>query len=375
MVIAINTRMLLKGKLEGIGWFTYHTVSRMAINNPQHTFILLFDRPYNEAFIFANNIIPVVVNPPARHPVLWYIWYELMVPRILKKYKAQVFLSMDGFLSLSTKIPQVVVMHDLVYEHYPKFLPYTISKFLRIFSVKYANKAKHIVAVSTYTKQDIINTYKQAPEKISIVYNAANPVYIPLSFAERQKVKEQYTNGAGYFIYAGSLHPRKNIVNLLKAYAHFKKKTNSTLKLILVGRLAWLTKEIEQVLGLHPNKQDIIRIEYLDADELSRLIGAAYAMVYTSLFEGFGIPIVEANSCAVPVITSNTTSMPEVVGNAGLLVNPTDYLSIAEAMMQLYKDENLRDKLIANCLPQAAKFNWNDSATKLMQVIEKVVVS
>ena len=141
------------------------------------------------------------------------------------------------------------------------------------------------------------------------------------------------------------------------------------MKLLLIGRLAWKTKEIEEMLDLHPYKNDIIRYEYMDADKLCEVVAAAYCMVYVSLFEGFGIPILEAMKCNVPVITSNTTSMPEVVGDAGLLVNPENADDIAEKMITIYKDENLRNTLIKNCVAQSSKFDWNTSSEKLYNIL------
>jgi glycosyltransferase involved in cell wall biosynthesis len=369
MRIAVNTRFLLKGKLEGIGWFTHQTLSRMVLRHPEHEFIFIFDRPYHQDFIFAHNVIPVVINPPARHPLLWWIWFEWSIPQVLKKYKADVFLSTDGFASLRTKIPQCVVLHDLAFVHYPQYIPTLICNYLKYFTKKFAVKATKIVAVSTNTKQDIIATYAVPNSKVEIVFNGAHDLYQPLNYDQKQAVKSQFTNGADYFVYAGSLHPRKNIVNLLKAFAQFKKFTNSTMKLVLVGRLAWLTTEIENALQQHPYKADIVRIDYMDAADLSAVIGAAYCMVYVSHFEGFGIPILEALKCNVPVITSNNTSMPEVGGDACILVDDTDVKSIADAMKKIYNDENLRNHLIANCTVQAAKFNWDDSAEKLFNIV------
>jgi glycosyltransferase involved in cell wall biosynthesis len=372
MRIAVNTRFLLKGKLEGIGWFTHQTLNRMVIAHPQHEFIFIFDRPYHPDFVFAANVTPVVMGPPARHPILWWLWFEVSIPRILKKYKADVFLSTDGFASLRTTIPQCLVIHDLAFVHYPQYIPKLICKYLQIFTKKFVNKADKIITVSQYTHDDVAATYNTPAQKLEIVYNSAHDYYKPLSYEQKSVVKQKYTDGADYFVYAGSLHPRKNIVNLLKAYAQFKKFTQSKMKLVLVGRLAWLTKEIEDTLLQHPNAEDIVRIDYMDAQDLSQVIGSAYAMVYVSKFEGFGIPILEAINCNIPVITSNTTSMPEVGGNACLLVNPDSVSEIADAMKKIYNDENCRNSLIANCAAQAAKFNWDDSAAKLFSIISSV---
>ncbi|MFM2386699.1 MAG: hypothetical protein RL660_1456 [Bacteroidota bacterium] len=372
MTIAVNTRFFLKGKLEGIGWFTHETVKRMVLAHPEHQFIFIFDRPYAEQFVFASNVTPVVAAPPARHPVLWYWWFEFSVPRILKQYKADVFLTTDGFASLRCKIPQVLVIHDLAWRHNKRYISKLFAWYLNTFTPRFVKKADAVVGVSTYTINDIAKAYDVPQEKLHLVYNSANDVYRPFTYEERQQTLQELTGGEDYFIYAGSLHPRKNIVNLLKAFEVFKRSTNSAMKLVLVGRLAWKTQAIEAALTSNKYKQDIVRREYLDASELCKAIGAAYALTYVSEFEGFGIPILESLRCNVPVITSNTSSMPEVGGEAALYADPFDYLSIADAMVKIYTDENVRNQLMQNAPAQAAKFSWNVSADKLWQIVKTV---
>ena len=120
MRIAVNTRFLLKNKLEGIGWFTYETVKRLVENHPEHEFYFFFDRPFEEEFIFGKNVHPIVLFPPARHPVLYFIWFEYSVANALKVYKIDVFLSPDNFLTLRTKVPTVLVTHDIAHLHFPE---------------------------------------------------------------------------------------------------------------------------------------------------------------------------------------------------------------------------------------------------------------
>ncbi|HAD33931.1 MAG TPA: glycosyltransferase family 1 protein, partial [Chitinophagaceae bacterium] len=123
MKIAVNARFLLKGKLEGIGWFTHEIIRRVVNMHPEHQFIFFFDRPFDSSFLYAKNVEAVILNPPARHPFLWWIWFEWAIPRALKKYQADMFISTDGFLSLRTQTPTLLVMHDLAFEHFPEHLP------------------------------------------------------------------------------------------------------------------------------------------------------------------------------------------------------------------------------------------------------------
>ncbi|MFA6151823.1 MAG: glycosyltransferase family 1 protein [Chitinophagaceae bacterium] len=369
MKIAVNTRLLLKGKLEGIGWFTYQTLKLLVANHPEHEFIFIFDRPYDPSFIFGKNVTPVVVGPPARHPVLFYLWLEWSVAFVLRKYKADVFLSPDGFGSLNTKVPTCLVIHDLAFEHFPEHLKTSHSFYFRKFTPRFAQKAKRIVTVSEYSKTDIATRYNIPEVKISVSNNAAHKEYVPLSWEASQKTKAQYTDGCEYFVFAGALHPRKNVVNLLKAFIRFKKRNRSNMKLVIVGRMAWNYKEVVEMKNDMPFKEDVIWLGYLDVSELANVMGAAYALVYASLFEGFGIPIIEAYKCGVPAIVSNTSSMPEVAGDAALTVDPNDYRDIAEKMTLLYKDEALRNKLASKTQEQAAKYTWENAAAILWKNI------
>jgi glycosyltransferase involved in cell wall biosynthesis len=362
MRIAVNTRLLLKGKLEGIGWFTYQTLKRMVANHPEHEFVFIFDRPYDPSFIFGKNVTAVVVGPPARHPILFYLWLDWSVAYVLKKYKADVFLSPDGFGTLNSSVSTCLVIHDVAFEHYPEHLKKGHSFYFRKFTPLFARKAKRIVTVSEYSKNDIATRYQIDLEKIAVSNNAAHEEYVPLDWATRENIKKEYTDGCEYFIFAGALHPRKNVVNLLKAFIRFKKRNGSNMKLIIVGRMAWNYKEVVEMKNEMPFKEDVVWLGYLDVQELAKLMATAYALVYASLFEGFGIPIIEAYKCGVPAIVSNTSSMPEVAGDAALIVDPTDYHDIADKMSQLYKDESLREKLSKNALQQVQKFTWDKAA-------------
>ena len=373
MRIGVNTRLLLKGKLEGIGWFTHQTLARIVRAHPEHEFVFFFDREYDQQFIFAPNVTPVVVHPQARHPILFYLWFEWSLPFMLKKHKIDLFLSPDSYMSLSTKVPTCLVVHDLAFEHYPEHYVTSHRMYWRHYSPLFARKATRIATVSTFSKNDIVKRYGVSPDKIDIVYNGAHEEYQPVSYDEKQDIKAKYADGCEYFVFAGAIHPRKNIVNLLKAFIAFKKHQRTNMKLVIVGRPAWKYDEVEELRQQMPFKEDVKWVGYMNVDELSKVMAGAYALVYASLFEGFGIPILEAMQCDVPSIVSNTSSMPEVAGNAALLVDPNDPGDIADKMHMLYKDEALRAKLIANARIQVQKFGWDKSAENLWNCMMKCV--
>lgn len=372
MNIAVNTRLLIENKLEGIGWFTFETLKRIVARHPEHTFFFIFDRPYNKKFLFSDNIIPIVIGPQARHPFLFYLWFEFSIPKILKKIKADIFVSPDGYASLRSKIPNLLVIHDLNFEHYPKDLPWIITKYYKYFFPRFARKAARIATVSTFSKNDIQQCYTIPADKIDVIYNGVNENFHPINANKIAQVKKQYSLDCDYFIYIGALLPRKNLKNLFLAYDHFRKENQKNIKLLIVGARKWWTKEIEVVFTSLEYKNDIIFTGRLNSQELSNVLGSSIALTYVSYFEGFGIPLLEAFQCDIPVITSNVTSMPEVAGNAALLVNPFDPASIAEAMQQISSDCELRKDLIMKARNRRQDFSWDRTADLLWQSIEKL---
>lgn len=373
MKIVVNTRLLLKNKLEGIGWFTYETLKRITKSHPEHHFIFIFDRTFDQEFIFSDNITPVVLSPQARHPLLFYIWFEYSITRILKDLKADLFLSPDGYLSLSTEVKSLAVIHDLNFEHYPKDLPYLVRRYYQYFFPKFAHKAVRIATVSEYSKQDIATTYGVESNKIDVVYNGVGESFAPVSEEEKRNTKNKYTRSSDFFLFIGSLHPRKNITRLFLAFDEFKKSTSSDIKLLIVGQKYWWTNEIEHAFKNMQFQADVLFTGGLPHQELKNIIASAMALVYVSYFEGFGIPILEAMQCDVPVITSNITSMPEVAGDAALFVDPFSVDSIKEAMLKIANDEQMRITLIEKGRERRQVFSWDKTAGLLWESIEKII--
>ncbi len=375
MVIAINTKALLPGKMEGYGYYIEEIFSRIAIRHPEHQFYFLFDRPFDQRFLYATNIQPVIIHPQARLPILWQLWYNWKLPAVLRKIKADVFVSPDGFCSLRTKVPQCLVIHDLAFLQYPHFIPKSHLRYYRKYTERFLEKAKVVVTVSAFSKSDIVSHYPIDPDKIHIAGNAPNVIFQPLQFEEKERIKEQYSAGCEYFIYTGSVHPRKNLIHLLKAFSQFKKWQRSNMKLMIAGRLAWKTDEFTKLLSTFKFRNDVVLTGYLEKKELAALVASAYAMVYPSFFEGFGVPPLEALQCHVPAIVSNNSAMPEVGGDAYLYIDPERVEDMAEKMLLIYKDEALRSRLIEYGKKQLTQFSWDASAEKMWSCIELASVT
>jgi len=371
--IAINTRLLLKDKLEGIGWFSFETLKRITLDHPEHKFYFIFDRPFNKDFIFSDNIEPIVIGPPTRHPFLYYIWFEFSLPKILKKVNADLYISPDGFLSLKSKIPSIAVIHDINFMHHPKDFPLILKLYYRFFFPKFSKKANKIATVSEYSKQDIIKQFGVSENKIDVIYNGSNSIYKEIDKETKAFTKNKYTNNKEYFLFVGALNPRKNIANLLLAFNSFKLKTNNDTKLVIVGGKMFKTKSIQKVYQNIEFKKDVIFTGRLSPEELKNLYGASIALTFVPYFEGFGIPIIEAMNCKTAVITSNRTSMPEVAGDAALIVDPFSIESISGAMEKLYVDTDLRNQLVEKGNIQKQKYSWDKTAEKFWNIIEKTL--
>ena len=363
----------MPGKLDGIGWYTYETLKRITRSHPDTHFYFLFDRKYSPEVVFGDNVSPVILRPPTRHPLLWYIWFEWRVAAFLRRVKPDLFLSTDGFLPLRSKTPSVQVIHDLNFEHRPGDLPLVAGKYYRYFFPRFARKASRIVTVSEYSRRDIINQYDIDEDLVDLAYNGANEGFIPIKAEQAIEVRNDITQACPYFVFVGSLHPRKNITNLLKAFQLFKDENRANYKLVLVGEKFFLTRPMEEQLEKMRNKGDVIFTGRLSPERLNEVIGAAWAMTFVPYFEGFGIPIVEAMKCDIPVIASKVTSLPEIAGDAALYASPESPGSIRDAMIRIVREKGLREELIKKGQIRRELFSWDDTACKLWSSMEKVM--
>ncbi len=367
MIIGVNTRLMLAGKMDGIGWFATETLQRIVRSHPEHTFVFFFDRPFDPSFLFGPNVRPVVLCPQARHPVLWYLFFQISMKRAIKRYHIDLFLSPDGYLPLGVKVPTLDVIHDLNFEHSHDFLRPSHQRYMTYFFPQFARYSTRIATVSEYSRNDIAAVYHIDPDKIDVVYDGAHEGYKPVAQPMRQATRNRYTAGSPYFIFISTILKRKNLATLLIAFDRFKQHDHQNTKLVVVGQKVWWQDELKQAYNAMAHKSDVIFIGRAEPAELALLLGSATALAYPSLFEGFGIPIIEAFQAEVPVITSNTTSMPEVAGDAALLVDPTSADQLAQALETLATDADLRASLVERGRTRRALFSWDITAERLWQ--------
>jgi len=365
--IAINCRHLLKGKLEGFGNYTYEITKRICEDQKEHTFYLIFDRDFDDSFVFSKNCIPIKLYPPTIHPFLTLFWTRYSLHTILKRYDIDLFWSPDGICDLRAKIPQVTTIHDLNFEHYPEDSPKWVSWYYRRYYPRYAHKAKQIITVSEYSKNDIANCYGIDQKKISVVYNGVSNAYRPVSREEKEEYQKSYTKGKPYFIFVGSIHPRKNVERLLQAFELFRKK-NQEYQLLIVGSNMWRKQSLNVPEAIEEN---VFFTGHVQMEILTKLMASAFALTYPPYFEGFGIPLVEAMKCDVPILSSDRTCLPEVAGDAAIYFDPFDIVHMANSMEEIVNNSSKREKLIENGRIKARNYDWDEAASKTWEILRE----
>lgn len=367
--IAVNARLLQDGKLEGLGVYTDEISKRLTRSHPEVDFLLLFDRPFHDRFIYSDNCTAVQLPPPTRHPLLWRCWLEITLPLYLRRKKIDAFLSLDGFGLPKSPFPQIIAIHDLNFLHRPEDLPASVAHFYNRFFPRFARTADQVITVSEYSKKDLQASYGLPLEKIQVAANA-----LPGTRSEEKERMDnpfvQLTSGAPYFAYIGAIHRRKNLPRLMAAFQRFLNGSGSNHHLIIAGEATGHYRKEWATLTSSIDRGRIHLTGRLSEEEKYLLLNGSIAMVCPSFYEGFGIPVLEAWSAGTPVLCSNRTSLPEVAGNAALLFDPDSETEMCTSMEQIASSKDLRDRLIGLGKDRLTHYSWDRSAEVVWKVIE-----
>lgn len=374
MKIVFNTKSLLKDNQQD-KYFLHESLKRIVLKYPEHEFIFLAGNADAKTFLFGENATTVITRQPIRHFLLRKLWFDFKLPAILKKYKADVFVSCDGFCSLTTQLPQCLLLHDLTFFYNSPATKRSLLFFYKRHLIKFLNKAKTIVTVSTFFKNELSLRYKIAEDKIDVIYPAVKEVFLPVDEIRKEETRRKYCDGKPYFIYAERLHSYKSLMTLLKAFSVFKKRQKSNWKLVLTGSLEGGGKAFPENLKSYKYREDIVLTGDIKDENMVQLIGSAYALIHPIQWDSVGVAVLEAMNCRVPVIASANPFMKEIAGDAVLYANTDDYTDTAEKMMLLYKDETLRNNLVEKGETVVVKYHWDKTARLLWQSIKKAYAS
>ncbi len=306
------------------------------------------------------------INPRVRIP-----WEQLLAPLLLRRSGADLFHGVHSVVPLASSLPSVVTVHDLAFIRFTQTFRGYNRAYLDFATRLSVRRAARILVVSEHTRREVIGLLGVPPERIVVTPNAVREHFRVPDPAALAAFRAQKGLPAQFVLYVGTLEPRKNLTTLLEAYAEVVR--HHDVPLLVGGGKGWLYEAVFQRLEQLGLGEKVHFIGYIDEDELPLWYAAASVFVFPSLYEGFGMPPLEAMACGTPVITSNSSSLPEVVGEAGITVAPTDAAGFAEAIARVLRDADLRQALREQGLVQARSFSWRVTAERTLAAYEAAV--
>jgi glycosyltransferase involved in cell wall biosynthesis len=285
---------------------------------------------------------------------------------------ADLFHAAEHLLLPLRSIPTVLTVHDLIFRHLPEHHKPLNRWYLNLTMPLYCRRADHIVVVSEHSKRDLISAYGIAAEKITVVYEAAAPDFCPQPPQAVASVRARYGLPERYLLSVGTIEPRKNLTRLLAAFEAVYADGLAD-GLVIVGKRGWLYGDFFARLEESPVREVVLLPGYVPDDDLPAFYAGAQALILPSVYEGFGLPVLEAMVCGTPAVASNASSIPEIGGDAALYFDPLDVEAIVDAIRRLLRDISLRDEMRERGLARAARFSWQQAAAETRAVYDAVI--
>ncbi len=358
MRIGIDASRATRQERTGTEGYSFQLIRKLLELDQENEYILYFNQPPQPGLLPPSPRRSDRVIPCPR------LWTHLRLSAEMALHPPDLLFVPAHVLPLVRPRRSVVTVHDLGYLHEPQAHRPLDRLYLDLSARYHARVATRLLAISQATKDDLVRHYRVPPERITVTHLAAGESFRPVEDqVQIAAVKARYGITGDYFLYVGTLQPRKNLVRLLEAYAAMQIQNP---QLVLVGKKGWLYDEIFAVVQKLGLQEQVIFPGYVPAADLPALYSGAMAFVFPSLYEGFGMPVLEAMACGAPVVCANVSSLPEVVGQAGILVNPTDTAALAAALGRVAGAAGLRAELRARGLVQARQFSWERCARETL---------
>lgn len=379
MLIGIDASRANKKIKTGVEWYSYHLTEELKKIDKNNRYFLYTNVPLQGALAIcpANFEERVLKWPIPRSWTLGRLSLEMKFPRFSRKAgfgkeKPDVLFVPAHTLPLFNPKKSVVAIHDIGFEHVPEAYDWA-DKFYHKLTIRIIKRtAKRIIAVSNFTKKDLIATYKIPADKISVVYNGYDQEKFKPQTGGLDILKEKYKIDSPYVLFLGRLELKKNIPRLVEAFGKFKSRNkNDNHKLVLAGTKGLTFPLVEEQIKKFKLENEIIIPGWIDGDDMPVFYNNADLFAFPSLFEGFGIPVLEAMACGCPVICSNTTSLPEVAGDAALMFNPLSVDDIASRMEQVLLNPEVAESLQIKGLERVKHFSWRKCAEETLAVLLK----
>ena len=381
MRIGIDCRKILnpeKGESAGVGHYTYHLVLNLLQLDTQNEYVLFFDRSVRSKRIakFKKPNTTIRYFPFSQYTrFLPERYTQYLISAMLEREKLDVFHATISELPKNYSGFSVITLHDLAEFKTPESFPRKDREELCRRTADALNKADRIITVSNATKDDLLYLFEIDPNRVQVIYHGVDKRFFETNSKEEiQRVKNKFKITDNYILYLGTIEPRKNILRLVRAFEELKKQhradsdVTEKYQLVLAGGLGYGAKSKIQKIQQSEFKSDIIIPGYIKPDDIGALYQGASVFAFPSLYEGFGIPALEAMAKSVPVLASNLPSLPEIVSSAAYLVNPLEEKEIFKGLFKLITDQNLRGQLITAGIKRAHEFVWADTARQTLQV-------
>ncbi|MES2744722.1 MAG: glycosyltransferase family 1 protein [Bdellovibrionota bacterium] len=365
MRIGINGRFLV-AKRTGVQRAAYNLVKTLFDIDTENEYVLFTGEDQAEEWRKYPNVTLVTSPLKVGGNLRNHLWEQFLLPRLAKKHKIDILHSPANMAPLFYNGASVVHIHDLCFVVNPQWYSYTFHTAYNIAIPRLAKKATRVITNSNNSRNDLLQFYNVDASKVRLIYWAVDQ-----TFGQKETSTVETIPETDYILYVGSLEPRKNIGNLIEAFERMRSRNpDLKTKLVLIGGESPLFANVR--LQIKTYQQDVVFKGFVSDEELRAYYRHAQAVAYPSLYEGFGLPPLEAMASGAPVVTSNTSSLPEVVGNAALMVSPYDCDQLADTLALIVRDPLLRREMRARGYEQVKKFNWYRVARNILAVYYEV---
>jgi glycosyltransferase involved in cell wall biosynthesis len=360
--------------IAGLGRYTQELMAALMAVDSANEYVAFYNRPSEAQVDPPLDRLPhLTTNLPTKP---WrmsaLLGHVLRIPQDRLFPGVDLFHATDHLLPRLSRVRSVFTLHDLIFRFYPETHKPLNRWFLTFMMPRFLQAADAVIAVSESTKRDAVRLYGIDETKIKVIYEGVNPRFFPASPEAISVVRQKYSLSDSFILSVGTIEPRKNLTALLEAY-RVVRDGGGEFRLVIVGKKGWLYEGFFRRLRELGLEQEVVFPGFVFDEDLTAFYSAADLFVFPSLYEGFGLPVLEAMACGAPVITSNTSSLPEVAGDAALLIDPNSIEALTDAMKSVMENKQLRDQLRAKGPKQAAKFNWESAARETLAVYASVL--
>lgn len=359
----------LIGQPSGVGKYTGRLLAALLKANPESEYLLYSNKPIDSLESSLSRATPIY-HPSASKRLLWM---HFVLPTVIRRSQPQLCHFPNAMAPLRQQKPFVLTIHDASLFLYSNYHPLTRLVSIRLALPHLARRASAIITVSNNARDDLLRILKLPEEKVKVIYNAAGIDFKPVSDpSQREVLRRRYELPDEYIAFVGTIEARKNLVRLVRAFDQVR-KAGFPHKLVIAGTPGWMSGTLFDQID-HLDMGDWVKmVGYVPDEDLPGLFSMASLFVYPSLYEGFGLPPLEAMACGTPVVVSDASSMPEVCGVAAHYIDPEDESSIAEGMLTVLRDRDYQQELIERGFERSRRFTWEEAAQKTIDVYQQVL--